>query len=118
MAGGFGAILFYEWFGNTRILADTTAVASAFAFVYVVFAVGWKYLRLRALGRVSYANSRLKIVGNVFYINNALIAAYFLERFFNWQIAAIGLVCLAIAYGLCRIIVCAVYFIRSRFEKA
>ncbi len=87
MAGGFGAILFYEWFGNTRILADTTAVASAFAFVYVVFAVGWKYLRLRALGRVSYANSRLKIVGNVFYMNTALIAAYFLERFFNWQIA-------------------------------
>ena len=54
----------------------------------------------------------------LFYINTTLIAAYFLERFFNWQIAAIGLVCLAIAYGLCRIIVCAVYFIRSRFEKA
>ena len=48
----------------------------------------------------------------------ALIDAYHLERFFNWQIAAIGLVCLAIAYGLCRVIVCAVCFIRRRFEKS
>ena len=54
----------------------------------------------------------------MFYINTALIAAYFLERFFNWQIAAIGLACLAIAYGLCRVIVCAVCFIRRRFEKS
>ena len=60
----------------------------------------------------------LTTIPNVFYINTALIAAYFLERFFNWQIAAIGLVCLAIAYGLCRIIVCAVCFIRRRFEKS
>ena len=60
----------------------------------------------------------LTIIPNVFYLNTALIAAYFLERFFNWQIAAIGLVCLAIAYGLCRVIVCAVCFIRRRFEKS
>ena len=60
----------------------------------------------------------LTTIPNVFYINTALIAAYFLERFFNWQIAAIGLVCLAIAYGLCRVIVCAVCFIRRRFEKS
>ena len=56
--------------------------------------------------------------GSTPYINIALIAAYFLERFFNWQIAAIGLVCLAIAYGLCRVLVCAVCFIRRRCEKS
>ena len=50
----------------------------------------------------------LTTIPNVFYINTALIAAYFLERFFNWQIA----------YGLCRVIVCAVCFIRRRFEKS
>ena len=60
----------------------------------------------------------LTTIPNVFYINTALIAAYFLERFFNWQIAAIGTVCLAIAYGLCRVIVCAVCFICRRFEKS
>ena len=54
----------------------------------------------------------------MFYINTALIAAYFLERFCNWQIAALGAVCLAIAYGLCHVIVCAVCFIRRRFEKS
>ena len=60
----------------------------------------------------------LTTIPNVFYINTALIAAYFLERFFNWQIAALGTVCLAIAYGLCRVLVCAVCFIRRRFEKS
>ena len=60
----------------------------------------------------------LTTIPNVFYINTALIAAYFLERFCNWQIAALGAVCLAIAYGLCRVLVCAVCFIRRRFEKS
>ena len=60
----------------------------------------------------------LTTIPNVFYINTALIADYFLVRFCNWQIAALGAVCLAIAYGLCHVIVCAVCFIRRRFEKS
>ena len=60
----------------------------------------------------------LTTIPNVFYINTALIAAYFLARFCNWQIAALGAVCLAIAYGLCRVIGCAASFIRRRCDKS
>ena len=118
MAGGFGAILFYEWFGNTEVLADATAIASFFALVYVAFVIGWKYLRLRALGRRSFAASRIRIVRRVIYLNASLIATYFLWRFYYLPGAIVGVVCSVIVYALFRIIFWAGYSIYRRLKRS
>ena len=117
LAGGFAAILFYEWFGNMPVLADTTALVSTYALAYVVFVIGWKYLRLRALGRRSIAASRMRIVRRTAYANLLLVATYLVWRFFNLPRAIAVLVCFAIAYALFRLIIRAVRLIRLRLKR-
>lgn len=118
MAGGFGAILFYEWFGNTEVLADATAIASFFALVYVAFVIGWKYLRLRALSRRNFAASRIRIVRRVIYLNASLIGTYFLWRFYYLPGAIVGIVCSVIVYALFRAVIWAVRFIYRRLKRS
>ena len=118
MAGGFGAILFYEWFGNNDELADATAVAAIFALVYDAFVIGWKYLRLRALGKRKFAASRLRIVRRVIYLNASLIATYFLWRFYYLPGAIVGVVGSVIAYVLFRAIFWAMRFIYRRLKRS
>jgi len=80
--GVFATLLFYEWFGNTSILADTTMVASKYAAVYSIAVVGWKIIRLYRLRKRDYAKSRLKIFFKALAVNVAVIFAYLGERFF------------------------------------
>jgi len=80
--GAFAALLFYEWFGNTSILADTTMVASKYAAVYSIAVVGWKIHRLRQLRKRDFAKSRLKIFFKALAVNVVIIGGYLGERFF------------------------------------
>jgi len=114
MAGGFGAILFYEWYGNTEILADATAVASIFALMYVFFVIGWKYVRLCALERRNFASSRIRIVRRVAYLNATLIGTYILWRFFYIPGAIASVVLFAVTYALFRALIWAIRRIRRR----
>jgi len=117
MAGGFSAILFYEWYGNTEILADATAVASIIAFVYVAFVIGWKYLRLRALERRNFASSRIRIVRRVAYLNVSLIGTYILWRFYYLPGAIVSVVLFAVTYALFRSLIWAIRLLRRRLKR-
>jgi len=80
--GAFAALLFYEWFGNTSILADTTTVASKYAATYSIAVVGWKVIRLYRLRKRDYAKSRLMIFLKAVAVNIVVIFGYLGERFF------------------------------------
>ena len=80
--------------------------------------IGWKYLRLRALGRRNFAASRIRIVRRVIYLNASLIGTYFLWRFYYLPGAIVGVVCSAIAYALFRAIFWAVRFIYRRLKRS
>lgn len=82
MAGIFAALLFYEWFGNTPVLADATYVSSIYVGVLAGLIIGCKVIWLRKLmNKPKFANSRLRIVARTSAINIVIIAAYFLQRF-------------------------------------
>ena len=116
MAGIFAALLFYEWFGNTPVLADATYVSSIYIAVLDAFIIGYKVIRLRILmNRPRFANSRLRIVARTFAINIDIIAAYFLQRFYGWLIAIVGALVLAVILALLGVLLRLIFRLACRY---
>lgn len=82
MSGLLAALLFYECFCDTPMLADTTLVCSIYVVIYSVLVIGWKIILLRSLRRKSFAKTRLRIVLYSALANAAVILAFFVGQAF------------------------------------
>lgn len=79
--GIFAAILFYEWFGNTPALADTTLIASYYVGGYSIAVILGKAVWQFIQHKPKFALSRLMIAFKTFVYNALAICGYLALRF-------------------------------------